>query len=316
LGEEGMIFVFPGQGAQKIGMGKDVYDAFRSARDVFHEVDDAISLKLSDLIFNGTEEELKATENAQPALMTTSIAFLNVLKKEFIDISQQIKFFAGHSLGEYSALCASEVISLSDAANLLKVRGKAMNDACPNDGAMAAIIGLNIDTVEKIVSECDSQNARVQIANDNSGEQAVISGHRSAVEKAMKKAKELNAKLVQLLEVSGPFHSELMQRAVAPLANALQKVNFKNPTKAIISNVTGKAETRNFKELLTKQITERVKWRESILFADANSVSKCVEIGPGKILTGLVKRISPRIETTNINSLESLKIFAENYGHS
>ena len=303
-----MIFVFPGQGSQKIGMGKDIYENFSSARDVFHEVDDAISFNLSKLIFEGTEEELKKTENTQPALMAVSIAFSEVMKKEFgFDLSEKAKFFAGHSLGEYTALCAAGAISLRDTARILRIRGKAMAEACPSGGAMAAILGLDINQVEEITKEAGSDTETVQIANDNSVGQIVVSGHAEAVKKAAEIAQSRGAKRAVMLPVSGPFHSELMQPAAKILEDILSDIEFKTPTRPIIANVTAKAETENFKELLLKQITSRVRWVESIRYAESQGVSKCIEIGAGRVLTGLVKRISPNMQLVNINSVESLE---------
>ncbi|MBR1734999.1 MAG: ACP S-malonyltransferase [Alphaproteobacteria bacterium] len=304
-----ILAVFPGQGSQKIGMGADIYEKFACAREVFHEVDDAISYKLSDLIFNGNEEELKQTQNAQPAIMTVSMAFVQVLKLEFgIDISDKASFFAGHSLGEYSALCATGVISLSDTARILRIRGTAMSEACPNEGAMAAIIGLNISAVESITKKINADNAVVQIGNDNSPRQIIVSGHKSAVEQAMALAQEAGAKRTIKLEVSGPFHSVLMEKAIEPLKDVLESVEFKNPIKPIITNVTAKAENNNLKSLLIEQLTSRVRWTETILFAKDNGVTKCVEIGPGRVLTGLIKQITNDIETVNVNSAESLSL--------
>lgn len=304
-----MIFVFPGQGSQKIGMGKDIYDNFSSAKDVFHEVDDAISFNLSKLIFEGTEDELKRTENTQPALMTVSMAFVEVMRKEFgIDLSEKAKYFAGHSLGEYTALCAAGALSLRDTARILRTRGKAMAEACPAGGAMAAILGLNIDQVEEVVKEACSGTAKVQIANDNSIGQIVVSGHEEAVKKAAEIASGRGAKRVVILPVSGPFHSELMQPAVKVLEEVLSDVEFKSPAKPIIANVTAKAETENFRELLLKQITSRVRWVESIRYAESQGVSKCIEVGAGRVLVGLVKRISPNMQLSNVNSLESLDL--------
>ena len=304
-----MLVVFPGQGSQKIGMGADIYEKFSCAKEVFQEVDDAISYKLSDLIFNGTEDELKLTQNAQPAIMTVSMAFVRVLSAEFgVDVTEKASFFAGHSLGEYSALCAAGVISLTDAAKILRVRGKAMTEACPNGGAMAAIIGLSMDDVEKIVNEINSDSSLVQIGNDNSPRQIIISGHENAIEQAMTAAQNVGAKRALKLEVSGPFHSTLMEKAVEPLQEILNSVEFKTPSKPIITNVTAKAETEGFKDILIKQLTSRVRWTETIQFAKNNGVNKCVEIGPGRVLTGLVKQIEGDMETVNINSVDSLTL--------
>jgi [acyl-carrier-protein] S-malonyltransferase len=290
-------------------MGKDIYDAFPSARDVFREVDDSISFKLSDLIFNGTEDELKMTENTQPALMTVSMAFVEALRKEFnLDISQKAGFFAGHSLGEYTALCAAGVISISNTAKILRIRGAAMSRAFPRGGAMAAILGLDLETVELMTNECSTEEEIVQIANDNSAGQTVISGHKNAVHKVMEKASAAEARTV-LLEVGGPFHSKLMEKARDEVAAALEKINFCPPLKPVISNITARAETENFRELLIKQLVGRIRWRESILWAESQSVNKCIEIGSGKVLSGLVKRIAPSMEPIAINSLESLEKF-------
>jgi [acyl-carrier-protein] S-malonyltransferase len=292
-------------------MGKDLYDAFYSAKEVFHEVDDALSFGLSNLIFNGTEEELKATKNAQPALLAAAMAFVRVLEKEFgICAAEIAAFLAGHSLGEYTALCADGVISLSDAAKILRTRGSAMARAFPVGGAMAAVIGLEPKIVERIASECSSEKEKARVANDNSAEQTVISGHEGAVKKAADEALAFGAKRAIFLEVSGPFHCDLMQSAAVEMAEVLRDTKFRRPIKPVISNVTAKAEAGDFKRLLVRQITERVRWRESILFAAASSVSVCVEIGPGRVLTGLVKRISPHLQTINVNSVESLEEFA------
>jgi [acyl-carrier-protein] S-malonyltransferase len=303
--------MFPGQGAQKIGMGKDIYDEFSCAREVFCEVDDAISQNLSNLIFNGSDDDLRKTENTQPALMAVSIAFLRVLTNKFgINMAEKTKFFAGHSLGEYTALCAAGVISLSDTARILKIRGKAMAEACPNGGGMAAILGLDINSIQKVIDEISNRDDFLQIANDNAPGQIIISGYKHAIQKATEKLSKQGAKTI-MLEVSGPFHSELMQEAIHAVTDILNKTKFTNPLKPIISNVTANVEVDNFKDLLTKQIKGSVRWRESILFAKEHGVSKYVEIGSGKILTGLVKRILSEVETFNVNDVESLKNFSE-----
>ena len=306
-----MLFMFPGQGSQKIGMGKDIFDAFQSARNVFHEVDEALSFQLSDLIFNGTEADLKATENAQPALMTVSIAFLECLKKEFGFNLDRVKFFAGHSLGEYTALCAAGVLSVQDTAKILKIRGQAMAAACPTGGAMAAIIGLPLDIVNQIVEESNAPGELVTVANDNSVGQIVVSGHENAVKTVIEKAKAAKAKMALALEVSGPFHSPLMQSAVPALKDALDAVQFNPPSRPIIANVSAESENDNFQKLLMDQITSPVRWRESMLFAKSVGVSSCVEIGNGKVLTGLAKRTVPDFNLVNVNSLETLEAFVK-----
>ncbi|MCR4623466.1 MAG: ACP S-malonyltransferase [Alphaproteobacteria bacterium] len=302
-----MIIVFPGQGAQSIGMGKDIYDNFSSAKEVFEEVDDAISFNLSKLIFEGSADDLKNTENTQPALMTVSMAFVEVMKKEFgYNVTEKAKFFAGHSLGEYTALCAAGAITLRDAAKILRVRGLAMRNACPTDGAMAAILGLDIDQVEKIVKDASTEDCFVQVANDNCDGQIVISGHVDAVRKSINLALNNKAKRALQLQVSGPFHSKLMKPAEESLKEVLGSVEFKTPVKPIIDNFTATAETDDFKNLLLKQVSGRVRWRESILYAETQGVTKCLEIGVGKVLTGLTRRISPAMQVININSKDSL----------
>lgn len=303
-----MLFMFPGQGSQKIGMGKDLFDKFETARDVFNEVDDTISFKLSKLMFSGDADELQQTQNAQPAIMTVSLAFVRVMKKDFgIDLSKFAKYFAGHSLGEYSALCAAKVLSLADTARILRTRGEAMAKAYPTGGAMAAIIGLSIEKIEEIISTVND----VQIANDNSVGQVVISGSEDAVKTAMQSLKENGAKLVVPLSVSGAFHSKFMKPAEDPVKEILDATAFNNPTAPIIANVTAKAESNNFKQLLIDQLTNRVRWRETIVFAHDNGVENFVEIGNGNVLTGLVKRTVKDVKMININSIESIENFVD-----
>ncbi|MBQ3565491.1 MAG: ACP S-malonyltransferase [Alphaproteobacteria bacterium] len=303
-----MLIVFPGQGSQRVGMGKDIYENFKVAKAVFDEVDDAISFNLSKIIFEGDIEELTSTENAQPALMTVSMALVRVLQTEFgFDVCDKATFFAGHSLGEYSALCASKALSLSDTAKILRQRGKAMAEAYPSGGAMAAILGLDIKVLETIVHKCSTTESSVQIANDNSSAQIVISGHEKAVNAAMEESLKAGAKRAIKLQVSGPFHSCLMESAVEKLREVLSTVSFNQNLKPIIANFTANAEESYDSELLLKQITGRVRWRESMLFAQKHGVTKCVEIGEGRVLTGLAKKTVPDMATFNINSMDSLK---------
>jgi [acyl-carrier-protein] S-malonyltransferase len=306
--------MFPGQGSQKIGMGKDLYDNFPSARAVFQEIDDALGANLSRLIFCGSEEELKSTENAQPALMAVSVAGFHALKNDFLpEILDKTKFLAGHSLGEYTALCIGGVLSITDTARLLRIRGRAMAAACPQSGAMAAILGIDIDALELILEAENSNESIVQVANDNCTGQIVISGHRSAVEMVMKKSLKAGAKKAVLLEVSGPFHSKLMEPALEPIQSAMDSIKFHDTARPIISNVSARAEQDNFKDLLLQQLTSRIRWKECIEFAAKNGVAMAVEIGSGKVLTGLAKRIAAHIESHNVNSVESLEKFAESF---
>jgi [acyl-carrier-protein] S-malonyltransferase len=295
-------------------MGLDIYEAFASARLVFQQVDDALSLKLSEIIFRGSAEELKQTENAQPALMAVSMAHVAALREEFgINLADHTAFFAGHSLGEYTALCAGGAISLADAAKILKIRGRAMATSSSVDGAMAAIIGLDLETVEALVNDqCAAARATgaapiLQIANDNAIGQVVVSGAKNDVERLVAAAKENGAKLAVLLEVSGPFHSVLMQNAAAKLADCLGEIDFSMPSRPIIANCSARAETDNFRELLIRQITGRVRWRESMIFARDAGVSECWEIGAGKVLCGLAKRTCPEFALVNVNSAKALE---------
>lgn len=303
-----MLFMFPGQGSQKIGMGKDVYDNFSEAKEVFDEVDTALGFRLSDLIFNGTEEELSQTQYTQPALMCVSIAYLRVLQKITGIKITDAKFLAGHSLGEYTALCAANVLSLHDTATLLSIRGKAMACSCPCQGSMAAIIGLSIENVSDIIA---SYSSTVDIANDNSPGQVVISGMKDDVLKAMADAKAAGAKMAVELNVSGPFHSKYMKFAQDFLTTVINQIEFHHAAVPIIANYTAQSQTTNFQKTLIQQMTNRVKWRESMLFAHDHDVNTFVEIGNGKVLTGLIRRTIPNAKTVNINSLESIKAFAE-----
>lgn len=294
-------FVFPGQGAQTVGMGRELAEAYPAAKDVFDQVDEALGEKLSDLIWNGDIETLTLTQNAQPALMAASMAAFRALESEGINI-QDANFVAGHSLGEYSALCAAGALSLEDTARLLRLRGQAMQEAVPvGQGAMAAILGLDFETVDRIVREVADSDV-VQAANDNDPSQVVISGHKEAVERAAEALKAAGAKRALMLPVSAPFHSALMQPAAAVMADALAGVDIQAPAVPLIANVRAEAviEPGAIRRLLVEQVTGTVRWRESIAnMADAG-VNDFWEIGAGKALSGMIKRTAKDVAVRNI----------------
>jgi [acyl-carrier-protein] S-malonyltransferase len=296
-------FVFPGQGAQTIGMGRDLAAAYPAARAVFAEVDAALSENLSDLIWNGEADQLQLTRNAQPALMATSIAALRALESEGLDIGSAA-FVAGHSLGEYSALCAAGSLSLSDTARLLRLRGQAMQAAVPvGVGAMAALLGMDFSAAAEVAAEA-AQGEVCQAANDNDPAQVVVSGHRSAVERALEIAKAKGAKRALLLPVSAPFHCALMQPAADAMAEALAGVTLLPPRMPLVANVRAEAvsDPEVIRALLVEQVTGSVRWRESVLWMAAQGVTEAWEIGAGKALSGMIKRISPGIATRAIGS--------------
>ena len=294
-------FVFPGQGAQTIGMGRDLAQAYPAARAVFAEVDDALSESLSDLIWNGQAEQLQLTQNAQPALMATSIAALRALESEGIAVTTAA-YVAGHSLGEYSALCAAGALSLTDTARLLRLRGQAMQAAVPvGVGAMAALLGLDFATAAEVAAEA-AQGEVCQAANDNDPAQVVVSGHRGAVERALEIAKARGAKRALLLPVSAPFHCALMQPAADAMAAALSAVTLLAPCVPLVANVRADAVTdpETIRALLVAQVTGSVRWRESVLWMESRGVTEAWEIGAGKALSGMIKRIAPGISTRAI----------------
>jgi [acyl-carrier-protein] S-malonyltransferase len=288
-------FIFPGQGSQAVGMGKALADAFAPARAVFDEVDAALGEKLTDIMWNGPPEALMLTENAQPALMAVSLAALRVLESEAgITVARDAAFVAGHSLGEYSALAAAGALSVSDTAKLLRIRGRAMQKAVPvGKGAMAALLGMDYDTAVEVAKEA-AQGEVCQAANDNGGGQVVVSGDKAAVERAVEIAKTKGAKRAMLLPVSAPFHCSLMQPAAEAMAEALSKVTINPPAKPVVANVTASGTTspEEIRKRLVEQVTGTVRWRECVAFMAANGVSTFVEIGAGKVLSGLVKRIA------------------------
>ncbi|MBO9453695.1 ACP S-malonyltransferase [Paracoccus sp. R12_1] len=296
-------FVFPGQGAQTIGMGRELAEAYPAARDVFDQVDEALGEKLSDLIWTGDIETLTLTQNAQPALMAASMAAFRALEAEGLGI-QEANYVAGHSLGEYSALCAAGSLSLEDTARLLRLRGQAMQEAVPvGQGAMAAILGLDFDTVDRIARDIAGDEV-VQAANDNDPAQVVISGHKQAVERAAAAAKEAGAKRALMLPVSAPFHSVLMQPAAAVMADALAGVDIQPPAVPLIANVRAEAviEPGAIRRLLVEQVTGTVRWRESIVNLAEAGVTEFWEIGAGKALSGMIKRIAKEATVKNIGT--------------
>lgn len=304
------IFLFPGQGSQIVGMGKDVYDNFKVAKQVFTEVDDVLKQNLSKIIFEGDEKKLSLTENTQPCLMATSIAYLKVLEEKLEKpIESLCSLVAGHSLGEYTAYCAVKSFSLKDTAILLKARGKAMQNAVPQGrGGMAALITEDFSSIEKMVAEIASTGLVLEIANDNGGGQVVISGQIEAIEKAEEIYKNFNIKRCVKLNVSAPFHSSLIKSAAKVMEAELSKVKINNPTLPVIANVTAKInkDAKNIKDLLVKQVCGTVRWRESMESLNFLGITKAYEIGSGKVLSGLLKRINKEIETVNINCLESI----------
>lgn len=294
-------FVFPGQGAQVVGMGKDLAEAYPAAAAVFAEVDEALGEKLSDLIWQGDIETLTLTQNAQPALMATSMAAFRALEAEGFGIADAA-FVAGHSLGEYSALCAAGALSLPDTARLLRLRGQAMQEAVPvGQGAMAAILGLDLAAVEEIARDA-AQGEVCQAANDNDPAQVVISGHRAAVERAAGLAKERGAKRALMLSVSAPFHSALMQPAAAVMAEALAGVEIAPPAVPLVANVRAAPVTEpgEIRRLLVEQVTGSVRWRESVAYLAEAGVTEFWEVGAGKALSGMIRRIAKDAVVRNI----------------
>jgi [acyl-carrier-protein] S-malonyltransferase len=297
-------FVFPGQGAQTIGMGRALAEAYPAAKAVFDEVDDALGEKLSTLIWDGAIEELTLTQNAQPALMATSIAALRALEAEGIKITEAADFVAGHSLGEYSALCAVGAIGLSDTARLLRIRGQAMQEAVPvGIGAMAVLLGLDFATATEVAAEAAGDEV-CQAANDNDPLQVVVSGHKAAVERALEIAKARGAKRAMLLPVSAPFHCSLMQHAAAVMTEALAAVVVSAPSLPVVVNVRAEAVTEpdRVRGLLVAQVTGSVRWRESVQWLETAGVTDYWEIGAGKALSGMIKRIAAGATTRAIGT--------------
>ena len=299
--------LFPGQGSQYVGMGSDFYEKFDSVKEIFRTVDKTLGFSLSNIILNGPEAELKLTQNTQPAIMTIGVCIFNVLNQQFGLNLNNARFFAGHSLGEYTALVCGGSLTIERAAYLLHERGKSMQDAVPSgQGAMMAILGMTIHEVENEINLLPKGEI-CEIANDNTSGQVVVSGKKMVIEILNEKLKKKKKKGI-LLPVSAPFHCSLMKKAAENMKDKIENTNFLKPKPNIISNVTAKEETdvNKIKPLLIDQITSRVRWRESIDFMIKQGVASFLEIGPGKVLSGLVKKINRNVKISNINSIEDI----------
>jgi len=304
--------VFPGQGSQAVGMGAELAGAFAAAREVFDEVDEALGKKLSTLMFEGPEDELTLTENAQPALMAASMAALRVLESEGgFNLSDQAAFVAGHSLGEYSALAAAGVFSVADTARLVRTRGHAMQQAVPvGEGAMAALLGLELSDAEAVAAEA-AEGEVCDFANDNAPGQVVLSGATAAIERAVEIAKQKGAKRAVLLPVSAPFHCAMMAPAAEVMAEALSQVTMKAPAVPVVANVTAApvGDATEARERLIEQVTGRVRWRESVLYMAGQGVDSLVEVGSGKVLAGLARRIDRDLAAVSVGTLDGVEEF-------
>ncbi|HEY2884926.1 MAG TPA: ACP S-malonyltransferase [Rhizomicrobium sp.] len=307
-------FIFPGQGSQAVGMGKLLADAFASAREVFEEVDDALGQKLSGLMWQGPEDQLVLTGNAQPAIMAASLAIVAILRGEgSFDLARHTRLVAGHSLGEYSALCAAGAFTLPDTARLLKARGRAMQSAVPvGEGGMSALLGAEIQQAEELVRECAAATGGVcVVANDNAPGQVVISGTKAAIDKAPEIAKAKGIKRAMALNVSAPFHCPLMQPAADKMREALAAVTIRPLAVPVVSNVTASqtSEPETIRRLLVEQVTGRVRWRESVLGFRELGVETTVEAGGAKVLTGMVKRIDKDLQTVTLDTPADIEAF-------
>ena len=301
--------IFPGQGSQLVGMGRDLYDKYSLVQNLFKEADETLGFSLSKLILEGPKEQLDLTENTQPAIFLLSYAIFELVKKEFNVDLNKADYFAGHSLGEYSALASAGALSFSDTLKILKIRGKAMQSSVSKgEGGMIAVLGSKVDVIEKIIEQ-NKNNYECFIANDNSEGQIVLSGNVNDLEKMMIDLKSNNIKNIKL-PVSAPFHCRLMNKATIIMSDEIKKLDFKEPNNILISNVTGKEilNSIELKNLLIKQIESRVRWRESVLLMIDKGVNQFIEIGPGKVLSGLIKRIDKNVKISAINNEEDIKL--------
>jgi len=300
--------IFPGQGSQMVEMGKEFYDRFQIVKKLFSEADDVLNFSLSKLILEGPKEQLDLTANTQPAIYLISYSIFKVIKTEFnIDLNKA-EYFAGHSLGEYSALSCAGYLKFSDTLKILRIRGEAMQNSVPKgEGGMVAVLGSTVEIIEKLLKDNEA-NFSAQIANDNSDGQLVLSGKTEDLEKLISSLKENSIKNIKL-PVSAPFHCSLMNKATNIMTEELNKLNFQNGDNKLISNVTAKviSDTEDLKSLLIKQIENRVRWRESVIYMIKNDVNQFIEIGPGKVLSGLIKRINRNVKIDTINNQEDIK---------
>jgi [acyl-carrier-protein] S-malonyltransferase len=308
-------FIFPGQGSQAVGMGKAIAEAFAPAREVFQEVDEALSQRLSKLMWEGPESDLVLTENAQPAIMVASLAVIRLLQREAgLDFAKHARLVAGHSLGEYTALAAVGAFTLTDAARLLKARGQAMQQAVPvGEGGMSALLGAEIEQAEELAKECAAATGGIcVVANDNAPGQVVISGTKAAIDKAPEIAKAKGIKRAMALNVSAPFHSPMMQPAADKMRDALVAVTIRPPAVPVVANVTAAevSEPEMIRRLLVEQVTARVRWRESVLAFRGLGVETTVEAGGAKVLTGMVKRIDKELQNVTLDSASDIEAFA------
>ncbi len=301
--------LFPGQGSQFVGMGKDFFNSFDLVKKIFNEADQKLNYKLSKIILEGPENELKLTKNTQPAILTISYSIFKLIKEEFGIEVKDVKYFAGHSLGEYSALVSSGSLNFLDAIYLLHERGKSMQEAVPEGtGSMLAVMGIKLDELEKLVKQLGSDLGVCEIANDNSEGQIILSGHVKAINEMNKNLKDMKKRSI-FLPVSAPFHCSLMKAAADKMDKKIKNTTFKNPQTTLVANVTAKEvnDSKEIKNLLVKQIVSRVRWRETVLYMIQNGVNEFIEIGPGKVLSGLVKRISDKVSSKSINTIEEIK---------
>ena len=301
--------IFPGQGSQLVGMGKDLHTKYSLVQDLFKEADDILGFSLSSLILNGPKEDLDLTENTQPAIFLISYSIFRLIKEEFNVDLNKANFFAGHSLGEYSALASAGALSFSDSLKILKIRGKAMQSSVPKGmGGMVAVLGSEIETIENFISE-NKNKYECYIANDNSVGQIVLSGNIEDLDKMIIDLKSANIKNIKL-PVSAPFHCKLMNKATLVMNEEIAKLNFKEARNILISNVTGKeiSNSIELKDLLVKQIESRVRWRESVLLMINKGINQFIEIGPGKVLSGLIKRIDRNVKVSAINTEEDIRL--------